>query len=77
MGIRAFFAEAGEQDWPLSLSAISIGELRSGVDLIRHRGDDGLNRWLQQRALANQGSAGVDTNLVTSSRVTSSLSSSM
>jgi hypothetical protein len=28
-------------------------------------GDDGLNRWLQQRALANQGSTGVDTNLVT------------
>lgn len=38
------------------------------MDLIRHRGDDGLNRWLQQRALANQGSTGVDTNLVTWSR---------
>ena len=72
MGVRAFLSKAGEQDWPLSLSAISIGELRSGVDLIRQRGDDGLNRWLQQRELANQGSAGVDTTLVTSS-----LSSSM
>jgi antitoxin PrlF len=75
--VRAFFAKASEQDWPLFLSVISIGELQRGVNLIRHRGDDGLNRWLQQRALANQGSTGVDTNLVTSSRVTSSRRSSM
>ena len=46
-GVRAFFAKASEQDWPLFLSVISIGELRRGVDLIRHRVDDGLNRWLQ------------------------------
>jgi len=40
-------------------------------------GGDGLNSWLQQRALANQGSTGVDTNLVTWSRVTSILRISM
>jgi toxin FitB len=51
-GVRAFFAEAGQQDWPLFLSAISIGELRRGVDLIRHRGDspqaEALEHWLVQ-----------------------------
>ena len=38
-GVLAFFAEAGQQDWPLFLSTIRIRELRRGVDLIRHRGD--------------------------------------
>jgi len=35
---RPLYLEAGQQDWPLFLSSISIGELRRGVDLIRHRG---------------------------------------
>jgi predicted nucleic acid-binding protein len=51
-GVRAFFVQAMEEDWPLYLSAISIGELRRGVDLIRHRGDglqaEALEAWLAQ-----------------------------
>ncbi len=49
-GVRHFFAEAVQQQTPLFLSAITVGELRQGVELIRHRGDhiqaDRLERWL-------------------------------
>jgi len=49
-GVRAFFAAASEQDQPLFVTSISIGELRRGVDLIRRRGDraqaDALEHWL-------------------------------
>jgi toxin FitB len=49
-GVRAFFAAASQQDQPLFLASISIGELRRGVDLIRRRGDDAqadvLEQWL-------------------------------
>ena len=38
-GIRKFFADAKRQRWPLFLSVITVGELRRGVELIRHRGD--------------------------------------
>lgn len=34
-----FWAEVARNDTPFSLSSDSVGELRSGVDLIRHRGD--------------------------------------
>jgi len=51
-GVQAFWAEVSAKDVPLFLAAITIGELRRGVDLIRHRGDrpqaDRLERWLQQ-----------------------------
>ncbi len=47
-GVRAFFAEAGQQGWPLFLSTISIGKLRRGVDLIRHRGDGPQAESLEQ-----------------------------
>lgn len=50
-GVRAFFRQASLDDEPLYLSAITIGELRRGVETIRHRGDieqaDRLERWLQ------------------------------
>jgi toxin FitB len=49
-GVRAFFAAASEQEQPLYLASITIGELRRGVDLIRRRGDgtqaDALEHWL-------------------------------
>jgi hypothetical protein len=49
-GVRAFFTAASEQDQPLFLASITIGELRRGVDLIRRRGDgaqaDALEHWL-------------------------------
>ena len=38
-GVSRFFAEAIESGQGLFLSAISVGELRRGVALIRHRGD--------------------------------------
>lgn len=50
-GIRKFFQQASEQKARLYLSVITIGELRRGVDLIRHRGDcpqaNRLETWLQ------------------------------
>ena len=51
-GVLAFWADAARNDTPLFLSAITIGELRRGVDLIRHRGDhqqaELLEAWLAQ-----------------------------
>lgn len=38
-GVRKFFREAERCEYPLFLSVITIGELRRGVELIRHRGD--------------------------------------
>jgi toxin FitB len=47
-GVRQFFATVTGQNTPLYISAISIGELRRGVDLILHRGDS-----LQGKLLEN------------------------
>ena len=38
-GVRAFFAAAIADRARLYLSAVTVGELRRGVELIRHRGD--------------------------------------
>ncbi|KGF72114.1 recombinase [Neosynechococcus sphagnicola sy1] len=50
-GVLQFFQQTAEQAAPLYLSVITIGELRRGVELIRHRGDqqqaDLLENWLQ------------------------------
>jgi hypothetical protein len=49
-GVAAFFAEVAGSDAPLFLAAVTIGELRRGVERIRHRGDGRqaavLERWL-------------------------------
>lgn len=49
-GVRRFFREAASQGTTLFLSAITIGELRQGVEAVRHRGDiaqaDRLTSWL-------------------------------
>ena len=45
-GVQAFFREAAEQGSALYLSVITIGELRRGVGLIRHRGDHIQSRLL-------------------------------
>lgn len=49
-GVRSFFRNAARDDYALFLSVITIGELRQGVEIIRHRGDraqaDRLERWL-------------------------------
>lgn len=51
-GVRAFFARARAEGTDLYLSVITIGELRQGIERIRHRGDDSqaqrLERWLLQ-----------------------------
>ena len=49
-GVRAFFSQASEEGAELYLSAVTIGELRQGVERIRHRGDKSqaqrLEHWL-------------------------------
>jgi toxin FitB len=49
-GVAAFFEQVIALGEPVYLSAITVGELRRGVDLIRHRGDaiqaDALEAWL-------------------------------
>ncbi|MCL2830320.1 MAG: type II toxin-antitoxin system VapC family toxin [Betaproteobacteria bacterium] len=50
-GVTAFLRHCAEQDACLWLSVVTVGELRRGVDLIRHRGDlpqaRQLEKWLE------------------------------
>jgi predicted nucleic acid-binding protein len=50
MGVRSFFADATRDNTARYLSAITVGELRQGVEMIRHRRDEvqarRLDRWL-------------------------------
>lgn len=59
-GVRAFFLQAQQDEMPLYLSAVTIGELRRGVERIRHRGDRDqaaqLDRWLKKVASDFSGS---------------------
>jgi len=49
-GVRSFFKKAMEDDSPLFLSVVTVGELRRGVELVRYRGDlrqaCQLEKWL-------------------------------
>ena len=49
-GVRAFFRRAAKQDIDLYLSVVTVGELRRGVEIVRHRGDTAqtatLEAWL-------------------------------
>ena len=47
-GVRSFWAAAARNDTPLFLAAVTIGELRRGVELIRHRGDHPQAQLLEQ-----------------------------
>jgi toxin FitB len=51
-GVRQFFSDAERNGTPLYLSAVTIGELRQGVESVRHRGDEPqarlLERWLNR-----------------------------
>ena len=51
-GVKAFFRDAARDGAALYLSAITVGELRQGVEVIRHRGDASqatrLERWLER-----------------------------
>jgi predicted nucleic acid-binding protein len=49
-GVRQFFESAASTERPLYLSAITVGELRRGVEALKHRGDTAqaarLESWL-------------------------------
>jgi toxin FitB len=51
-GVRRFFLDAERNATPLFLSAVTIGELRQGVEIVRRRGDEPqarlLERWLNR-----------------------------
>lgn len=51
-GVREFFSKSIRDNAALYLSAITIGELRQGVEMIRHRGDgaqaEHLEHWLNR-----------------------------
>jgi predicted nucleic acid-binding protein len=51
-GVLAFFDEVERDDVPLYLSAVTVGEIRRGVERVRHRGDKlqaaQLERWLKR-----------------------------
>jgi predicted nucleic acid-binding protein len=51
-GVRTFFAELQQQPGQAYISAISVGEIRRGIDLCAWRGDiqqsTELERWLQK-----------------------------
>jgi len=50
-GVKRFFKQAVDQETDVFISVITVGELRRGVELIRHRGDHKqaamLEDWLQ------------------------------
>lgn len=50
-GVKQFFEQSAKQETPLFISVITVGELRRGVELIRHRGDQeqaqALEAWLR------------------------------
>jgi predicted nucleic acid-binding protein len=51
-GVRTFFANAAQDGVSLYISVITLGELRQGVERVRHRGDvtqaQTLERWLER-----------------------------
>jgi toxin FitB len=50
-GVRQFFRRVIRERIPVFLSVITIGELRRGIELLRHRGDsrqaEQLEEWLE------------------------------
>ncbi|MCU7936822.1 MAG: type II toxin-antitoxin system VapC family toxin [Candidatus Thiodiazotropha sp. (ex Dulcina madagascariensis)] len=49
-GVRDFFKQSAKEEARLFISVVTVGELRRGVELIRHRGDtrqaSQLEKWL-------------------------------
>lgn len=75
-GVQAFWAASARDDSPLFLAAVTVGELRRGVERIRHRGDHPqallLERWLAEvlqhygdRVLSLDGDASSDLGAAT------------
>lgn len=50
-GVRRFFDKVRIHDEPLFVSVITVGEIRRGIEIIRHRGDNPqarrLEAWLE------------------------------
>lgn len=46
-GVRSFFRQCARDGTRMYLSVVTVGELRRGVDLIRHRGDETQARRLE------------------------------
>ena len=50
-GVKAFFQRIAAEETPVFLSVVTLGELRRGIELIRHRGDtiqaQQLEQWLE------------------------------
>jgi toxin FitB len=57
-GVIAFFETVVASSEPVFLSAVSVGELRRGVERIRHRGDAGQARRLEAWLASVVGSFG-------------------
>lgn len=59
-GVAAFFAEAEHSRVALYVSVITVGEIRQGIERVRHRGDlvqaQSLERWLEQLLQRHQDS---------------------
>jgi toxin FitB len=59
-GVRAFFYRVSSEGIPIYISVITVGELRRGVELIRHRGDrrqsERLETWLETLLIEYQDS---------------------
>ena len=77
-GVRQFFRDAERDDLQLYLSAVTIGELRQGVEIVRHRGDDvqthALERWLNRVVSTYEGSIlGFDEEVAEIIRANSSI----
>lgn len=51
-GVRTFFKQMIKEEASLFISVVTIGELRRGIELIRHRGDiqqaNQLEKWLEK-----------------------------
>ena len=61
-GVRAFFKRVANEYARVFFSVVTVGELRRGVELIRHRGDHRqvrqLEKWLDQLLAEYAGSTG-------------------
>jgi predicted nucleic acid-binding protein len=59
-GVRVFFQRVSRERSPVFISVITVGEIRRGIELIRHRGDhrqaERLERWLETLLIEYQDS---------------------
>jgi len=59
-GVIAFFQGVSRERSPVFISVITVGELRRGIELIRHRGDrrqaERLETWLETLLIEHQDS---------------------